>query len=791
MSAEKNKKNSNKPNLHTSELRYRRLFESARDGILILDVETKKITDVNPFMTELLGYTREEFLDKEIWEIGLSTQKEQNIGAFNELIEKGYIRYDNLPLKSKNGEVCEVEFVSNVYEENGRQVIQCNIRDIRQRKFAEAENRLLIEQIEHHNQRLNNIIANIPGVVWESWREPNKKNQRIDFVSEYIEKMLGYSVAEWLSIPNFWLTIIHPDDIESVKKNAALSIETGIKGVSEFRWLGKKGQVVWVEAHYVIIVDQNRNPIGIRAVSIDITGRKSVDILLQKAEAQYRNLVESSAAIVYLAEPSPPFSPIYISPNVTKFGLTTEECFNHPHLWLNLIHAEDRERVVHSIETAMNNFADTDLEYRILSREGKTYWLHDKGRFVFDEYGNKSGWQGIILDITATKELEQQLLQSQKLESVGLLAGGIAHDFNNMLTAINGYSDLTLRLLRKNDPLRRNIEEIRQAGSRAAALTRQLLAFSRRQVLQPVVLNLNEIIAETTKMLQRLIGEDITLKSALDRNLGSVMVDPGQFSQIILNLAVNARDAMPKGGEIIIETANVFLDEQYAQQHIDITPGNYVMISVSDTGIGMNEQTKRHIFDPFFTTKKIGQGTGLGLATVYGIVKQSGGNIEVESEEGIGTTFKIYIPRITTKTKSKPMKTASTEMAQGTETILLVEDEDIVRNLSKAILIECGYTVIEAVNGLHALSLCEEADCKIDLLLTDVVMPQMGGRELSEKLAVKIPNLPVLFTSGYTDDTIIRHGEIESSNFIQKPFTPTALAAKIREILDRNITEEN
>ncbi|MBA3694488.1 MAG: response regulator [Acidobacteria bacterium] len=391
----------------------------------------------------------------------------------------------------------------------------------------------------------------------------------------------------------------------------------------------------------------------------------------------------------------------------------------------------------------------------------------------------------MILDITETKRLEEQLKQSQKLESVGRLAGGIAHDFNNMLTAINGYSELTLRTLEGDHPLRRNIEEIKKAGDRSALLTHQLLAFSRQQVLQPVVLDLNEVIVDTSKMLERMIGEDIQLVLALEAETELVNVDPGQLSQIIMNMVVNARDAMPQGGKLTIETANIFLEPDEARQKVGILPGPYVMLAVCDTGHGINDQILQHIFEPFFTTKEIGRGTGLGLATVYGIVKQSGGNIEVDSKVGVGTTFKIYLPQVTERPEAAEIEETLAELPVATETILLVEDEELVRNLSRKILETCGYKVIEARNGLEALEVCENGDYEIDLLMTDVVMPQMGGRELAEKLSERLPNLQILFTSGYTDNAMARHGVIKTStNFLQKPFTFNALARKVRQLLD-------
>jgi PAS domain S-box-containing protein len=382
------------------------------------------------------------------------------------------------------------------------------------------------------------------------------------------------------------------------------------------------------------------------------------------------------------------------------------------------------------------------------------------------------------------REKAEQLRQSQKMEAVGQLAGGIAHDFNNLLTAITGYSELSLRRLQAEDPLHRNIQEIKKAGERAASLTRQLLAFSRKQVLQPKVLALNSIISDVEKMLRRLIGEDIELRTVLEPQLGSVKADPGQIEQVLLNLAVNARDAMPHGGKLTIETGNVYLDWEYAAQHIAVKPGHYVMVAVSDTGCGMDEKTQARIFEPFFTTKEAGKGTGLGLSTVYGIVKQSGGNIWVYSEVGQGTTFKVYLPRVDEGAEEYKRSAEPEEALQGTGVILLAEDEHMVRKLAREVLEMCGYKVLEAANGGDALLTCERHKEPIDLLVTDVIMPEMGGRELSSRLGQLRPEMKVLYMSGYTDNAIVHQGVLdEEANFIQKPFSPQTLASKVREVL--------
>lgn len=388
--------------------------------------------------------------------------------------------------------------------------------------------------------------------------------------------------------------------------------------------------------------------------------------------------------------------------------------------------------------------------------------------------------------LEALHNTEKQLLQSQKLEAVGRLAGGISHDFNNLLTVILGYSDIMKRNLQDGHPLRRNVEEIVRASERAASLTRQLLAFSRKQVMQPKVFELNTVVIDLEKMLRRMIGEDIELRVSLQDELGNIKADPVQLEQVIMNLVVNARDAMPKGGKLSIETTNVYLDEAYAREHVSVVPGDYVMLAISDTGCGMNEETSQHIFEPFFTTKEQGKGTGLGLSMVYGIVRQSGGNIWVYSEEGRGTTFKIYFPRVTVHADEHKRTSGALEAPCGSETILLVEDAELVRNLARQVLEGAGYRVLEAANAEAAIDLCEKINGdRIDLLLTDVIMPGMSGNEMSRVLLKKQPDMPVLYMSGYTDDAIVQHGVLEAGiNFLQKPFTPGALALKVREVLD-------
>jgi two-component system, cell cycle sensor histidine kinase and response regulator CckA len=444
------------------------------------------------------------------------------------------------------------------------------------------------------------------------------------------------------------------------------------------------------------------------------------------------------------------------------------------------------------IETRTERFIP---EEAITDASGNVRWLQTIKRPMVAVDGSVTQMLGVATDITQRKRAEEalrdsegMLRQAQKMESVGTLAGGIAHDFNNLMTAVTGYSDLVLRRMPEQEPLRPKVEEIKKAGERAASLTRQLLAFSRKQMLKPVVLNLNTVITGIGNMLPRLIGEDIELRFNLNASLGQVNADPGQIEQVLMNLVVNARDAMPAGGLLTVKTENVEFADRFGHHRMIVEPGRYVVLSVADNGIGMDGETQSHIFEPFFTTKEVGKGTGLGLATVYGIVKQSGGSIWVYSEPREGTTFRIYLPRVDEVAETRDGENATQQpVGRGDETILLVEDEDIVRALAKEILLEYGYTVLTASNGKEGLKISREFTERIDLILTDVVMPQMSGHELVENIRTARPETRVLYMSGFTDDAVVRHGvSAHELCFIQKPFSPESLAIKIREVLDND-----
>jgi PAS domain S-box-containing protein len=445
----------------------------------------------------------------------------------------------------------------------------------------------------------------------------------------------------------------------------------------------------------------------------------------------------------------------------------------------DLVRAAVHESGVTSRIVDLDDMAQLEGEITLGGR-----WYNIRTSSVSREHGAVGGLAQVWEDVSDHRRAEEQLRQAQKMEAVGRLAGGIAHDFNNILTIINGLTELVMTSTSANSPAMKHLHQIARAGDRAAALTRQLLAFSRKQILQPVVLDLNALIVEAVRMLQRLLGEHIDLTTSLDPMLYRVKADPGQIEQILVNLLVNARDAMPQGGSIKLQTYNVELDEPFAREREEVRPGSYVMLAVTDTGCGMDEATRLRIFEPFFTTKEVGRGTGLGLAMVYGIVKQSGGHIDVYSEPGRGTSFKVYLPRASASSEGQAVANFS-QPCRGTETILVVEDDEAIRNLVRVALQSHGYTVLEAADGAAGLRISQDWCAPIHLLVTDMIMPGISGRQLATTLVAARPDLKVLFFSGYTEDSMLRNGLLRPGiAFLQKPFTPTVLARKVRDTLD-------
>jgi PAS domain S-box-containing protein len=473
----------------------------------------------------------------------------------------------------------------------------------------------------------------------------------------------------------------------------------------------------------------------------------------------------------------------WISENLTPMlGYEILEAMS-PNWWQAHLHPDDHARLKEN--NASFRLQDGAREYRFRNKAGAYRWLREEQRIVRDAAGKPVEVIGALFDITDWRLLEEQFRQSQKLEAVGRLAGGVAHDFNNLLTIILGESELGMTEIEADHPVRKSLEQISNAGHRASLLTRRLLTFSRKQVIEPIVFDLNDLVADVLNMLARLIGEDVELETHFAADIERVTADKAQIEQVLVNLVVNARDAMPQGGKLILETSNVRLDDDYVRTHAGVTPGNYVMLAVSDTGMGMTDDVKAHLFEPFFTTKAYGKGTGLGLATCYAIARQFGGHLGVYSEVGVGTTMKLYLPG-TVKRVELARPEVSATSARGTETILLVEDNSMVRAIGVRILEQFGYHVLEAEDGEVALHVLAAREGNVDLLLTDVVMPRMGGRVLAEKARALQPELRVLFASGYTDDVILQHQLLEQGIMIlQKPFTSESLTARVRETLDR------
>ncbi len=588
--------------------------------------------------------------------------------------------------------------------------------------------------------------------------------------------LLGYDNPDELIGKHLSLLVSREDGPRILGYGSRRLRGEAVPSIYEFRGVRKDGSLIDLEAAVSVF------KVGVKSYIVttvrDITERKQAERRLRAAEEKYRSMIQNAVYGIYLSSPEGRF--IEVNPAlVSMLGYdSTKELMALDIARDIFLDTEERKRFVRQREA--ESFEGIEVRWR--RKDNSLITVRLSGRALRNDQGHYEAFEVIVEDITERRSLEEQLRQSQKMEAIGRLAGGVAHDFNNLLTAINGYADIIFARL-GDDSLRQDAEEIRKAGKRAAMLTSQLLAFSRRQVLQPRVLNLNEVITDSIKLLRRMIGEDIELVTRLDDDLGRVKADPGQIEQVIMNLAINARDAMPQGGSLTIETANTLIDADYARKHVSARLGRYVRLKVRDTGCGMDEETRSRIFEPFFTTKERGKGTGLGLSTVYGIVKQSGGHIIVDTQPASGTTFRILLPMA----EERETETAAPLQAhhlKGSETILVVEDEEAVRKLTRIILSVAGYTVLEASNGFEALEMCGQR--AIDLLLTDVVMPQMSGRELVEKVSVMCPQMKVLYMSGYTDDAIVRHGVLDAGvPLLQKPFTPDALSQKVREVLDK------
>ena len=605
------------------------------------------------------------------------------------------------------------------------------------------------------------------------------------YISPQIETMLGFSASGWLVERDLWIQRLHLDDRQRVLTAIYNSCKNQIPFRSEYRLIAHDGHVVWVHDEAVVVCDEAGKPCFLQGFLFDISDLIRVRDVLQRSEEKFQTIFDRTAIGIALVDMEGRL--MECNPALHQMlGYRKEELLTR--IFSEVAHPEDEAGDLNLYKKLLSGKQDHyQVEKRYVHKDRKVVWGRVNVSLVRNGEGKPQYTIHMVANINEWKRLETQFLQSQKMETVGRLVSGIAHDLNNLLTVINGYSQLSLLGIEEDDPLKENLKEIERATERAARLTGQLLAFSRSEVLDLKVLDLNTIVRGLEKMLYRLIGEDIELLTHLAEDVGRVKTDSSQIEQVLLNLVVNAKDAMPNGGKLFLETNNVELDEDYARMHISVKPGRYVLLAVSDTGCGMSAEVKERIFDPFFTTKGKDKGTGLGLSTVYGIIKQSRGNIWVYSEPGRGTTFKIYLPRAEEEVVNLPEKDEIGKLPRGNEVVLLVEDDPSVRALAARVLRTQGYTVLEAANGEEAMYIAQDLVVKeIHLLVTDVVMPRMGGNELANRFKALYPNLRILFISGYTDK-VVRHHVVLSNEaqFLQKPFSLMDLAIKVREVLDK------
>jgi PAS domain S-box-containing protein len=600
--------------------------------------------------------------------------------------------------------------------------------------------------------------------------------------NERCNEIFGYPPG---TAPTFagWTERIHPDERERVVAGYMATVHSTHEAWSdEYRIVRADGAIRTVVDHGRVERDGAGVALRLVGVMSDVTDEREARAARAQLDQQFKQLAETVADVTWMSDATTR-EILYVSPAHERiFGPEGRAVFESTEAYLAAIHPDDRPRILARMSQQLTGTYDET--YRIVRSDGKERWVHSRTAPIRDAGGNVVRIAGLISDITAQRQLEEQLLQSRKMESVGRLAGGVAHDFNNLLTVILSASEFALRHLPTDHKVRIDIEQVKEAADRAAKLTAQLLAFARRQVIAPVRLDLNELARQMDKLLRRVIGEHIELITRLSPGLHPVLADRSQLEQVLVNLAVNARDAMPDGGRLTLETGNVRIDDRYADSHANVEIGEYVMIAVSDTGLGIPRDVIEHMFEPFFTTKAQGSGTGLGLATCYGIVRQAGGQILVYSELGRGTTFKILLPR-TSAAETVNRRDADSAPPGGHETVLFVEDDAPVRAVGVRILAEQGYRVLEAWGGWEALRIAAEHPGPIHVLVTDVVMPHMSGTELARRLRERRPETRVLYTSGYTENAIVHHGVLDPNlAFLQKPYVTETLLAKVRAVLD-------
>jgi len=734
-----------------SEEKYRELFTTVPDAIMIFDSETRRFVEANQSALNLYGYTREEFL--QLAQTEITAEPQASDASIRETLR---VKQQHIPIryhKKRDGTVFPVEISANAFNLAGRPVVCSAVRDITERLRAGEEMAALAK-----------FTSEDPNPVMRLGRDGNViyVNAAGDPLLEALECERGQVVPhDWQKLVNEVL------DSGSVENTELMVLDRTF--VLTFTPV--------VEAGYVNVY------------GLDISERIRAEKELNRSEIRYRSVVAAAGSVIIGLDPQCRVFEWNVAAE-HLYGYSRDEALGEDYLQ-RFIPKEVQGEVIRDIEKLLSGEPTENYESPVFTRDGDKRILLWNITSLKGEDGGSIGVIAIGQDITERKraeeekrQLEAQFLQAQKMESIGRLAGGIAHDFNNLLTGLMGYTQLLQQQLEDNPALHHDVGRIGSLVDRAARLTRQLLAFSRRQTLDPVPLDLNDLVTNSLKMLRRIIGEDIEIKFEPAADIETVRADLGQIDQVLMNLAVNARDAMPSGGTILIHTANVNIDEHYLQKHVGAKPGSYVMLSVTDTGCGMNAETKDRVFEPFFTTKGAGQGTGLGLAVVYGIVKQHGGNIWVYSEPGKGTTFKVYLPRLEKPVEPETKKSVREIVPTGTETVLLVEDELILQDVETRMLQDIGYTVLVSSTVQEAETLFAEYGDAVDILVSDVVLPDGHGPQLYKRLAEHKPSLKVLFASGYSYEVMKSRGIKDAHEpFLEKPFTLAALAQKIRAVL--------
>jgi PAS domain S-box-containing protein len=746
---------------------FRTLFLNNPQAMWIYDAQTLQFLAVNNAAIEHYGYSRAEFLKLKISEI----RPPEDVARLEEYVARTRSEEQSRSEwrhRVKDGSLIDVEVIQQKITFRGREAKLASLRDITKEKKAE-------EALRVAERKYRLIFEEALIGLYQS-----TPDGRILSVNPAMGRMYGVNTPEeFVSYITDVQTQVYVEPARRTEYKRLMAEHGGVRNF-EVQVYRKDGTKMWLAVNGRAVLEGDAI-VRYEGSAEDITERKNLENQLGLAQEQYRQIFESAIGGIFQSTPEGRY--IKVNPAMAKMlGYDSpQDLIESITDITQQVYVDPTRR--EEIRRLAPQGVVKDLECEVYRKDGSKMWISAYVRAIV-EGGVVVRYEGMNTDITQRKLLEDQLRQAQKMEAVGQLAGGVAHDFNNALAVITGYSDLLQMSLPADSPSHRQAEEIAKAGRRAAGLTRQLLAFSRKQVIQPVVLDLNAATHELEKMLRRLIGEHIEISFKRSPGLGRVKVDPGQVEQVLMNLCVNARDAMPEGGRLCVETANVELDEVYARQHAFVVPGHYVMLSVSDTGCGMSPETQRRIYEPFFTTKESGKGTGLGLSTVYGIAKQNNGYIIVYSEVEKGTTFRLYLPRLEQCAKITETEPVSQEVAYGTETVMVVEDEEALRTLVRTCLESNGYQVLDAPDAATALQVAEKNGRSIDLLLTDMVMPGMGGRDLANRMLVLHPNAKVLFMSGYSNDLLNQQRTFEpGTELLEKPFTLLALLSKVGKVL--------